>query len=323
METNKLSSLSNHDLEMMSNSEKIKYFEDLREYCLSIGKNYKTNITTTQQIMAKVGFIFRNFDYEILGEEKLPKDGCIVMCNHSNTHDAFTCAEILYKMGVPTTFLAEIKGLSPVELFLFKSARSSMIDRTSRESSTVGLLDLSKKLCLGDTCVIFGEGTWNLHPFKPMQNIRIGGVKAAAISKKPIVPVIFEYVEVPNLVSKEKDLYSKCIVKVGEPIEIDPAISLVEQTKKIQSIMEFMRKEIWIETGTYRESIEDINPSIYVNHTWLKKYGTPLFDYDSEGENQLLFSKNNGLVENEYFIDENGIFRPGIIPKKQKVKSIY
>ena len=105
------------------------------------------------------------------------------------------------------------------------------------------MYELTGKLLHGDTCVIFGEGTWNLHPYKPMQNIRIGGVKAAAIAGVPIVPVILEYVEVPGLCSREKDLYS------------------------------------------------------YVNHTWLKKFGTPLFAFDTQRERGFLFVKRGEVLE--------------------------
>ena len=273
--------------------------------------------------MAKLGKKLRNFDIEIIGKENIPKDGCLVICNHSNTHDAFIAAEFLYQTGVPSTFLAAIEGLSPIELGLFKSARATMIDRTDKKSTNVGIYDFISKLMGGDTGVIYGESTWNLHPFKPMQNIKIGGVKVAAIASKPIIPVIYEYVEVPKIVSKEKELYSRCIIKIGKPIEIDPSLSLIEQNNIVQKTMEDMRRNLWKEIGTYRDKIEDVNPDIYVNHTWLKKFGTPLFSFDTEAENKLLFTKKGEPVENEYYIDENGVFRPGIVLKKSKVKGIY
>ena len=53
-----------------------------------------------------------------------------------------------------------------------------------------------------------------------MQNIKVGGVKAAAIAGVPIVPVILEYVEVPELCSKETDLYRKCIVRMSLTINM-------------------------------------------------------------------------------------------------------
>ena len=311
------------DIESLSVSERIKYYEYLREYCKEIGENNKTNITLTQRIMAKMGKRLRNFDFEMIGAENIPKDGCLIVCNHSNTHDAFVSAEFLYDVGLPSTFFASVEGLSALELALFNSARATMIDRRDKISTNNGLYNLSSKVVVGDTGVVFGESTWNMHPFKPMLNIKIGAVKIAAITNKPIVPIIIEYVEVPKLVAKEKDLYSKCIIKVGYPIKIDPSLSLIDQTIYVQTVLENMRKDLWKELGTYREKKEDVNPEIYVNHTWLKKYGTPFLEYDSEGEIDMLYSRDGLPVENEYYIDEYGEFKPGIILKKSKIKGIY
>ena len=223
--------------------------------------------------------------------------------------------ESLSSAGVPGTMLAAIEGLSPFELFVFKSARATMINRADKQSSTDGLYDFTGKLIHGDTGVIFGESTWNLHPFKPMQNIKMGCIKAAAISQKPIVPMIMEYVEVPVLCKKEKELYSKCVVRFGEPMRIDYRESLIEQNNKLQETMENMRNEIRINEGTYRNKAEDINPQVYVNHTWLKKFGSPLFEFDSERENKLIYVKPGEMPENEWHIDTKGEFKPGIIKK--------
>jgi len=248
----------------------------------------------------------------------MPKGACLVMSNHSNTHDSIVLGEVLATVNKPSTYMIGVEGMSPVELALFKSTRATMIRRTDKESSTRGLYELTGKLLHGDTCVIFGEGTWNLHPYKPMQNIRIGGVKAAAIAGVPIVPVILEYVEVPGLCSREKDLYSKCIAKIGKPIRIDRQKSLIKQNDNLQTIMENMRKGLWKENGTYRDSIEDVNANVYVNHTWLKKFGTPLFTFDIQKERGFLFVKRGEVLEYEWFIDRHGRFAPGIISKSNK-----
>ena len=45
-----------------------------------------------------------------------------------------------------------------------------------------------------------------------MQTIKVGGTQTAMIADTVVVPTIFEYVEIPDIVSKEKELYKKCIV---------------------------------------------------------------------------------------------------------------
>ena len=308
--------LSIRNVEQLSTAEKNEYFKVLREYCHSLGNQYSQKITLTQRIISKIGYKLRHFPLEITGIENIPKGGCLVVCNHSNTHDAFVMAEALTSAGVPSTFLAAVEGLSSIELGLFKSVRSTMINRADKNSTNAGLYDFTGKLINGDTGVIFGESTWNLHPYKPMQNIKTGSVKAAAISGKPIVPMIMEYVEVPEQCSKEKELYTKCVVVFEKAISVDCQESLIEQTDYLQSVMEKMRKDIWKKENTYREGIEDINPQTYVNHTWLKKFGSPLFEADSEKENKMIHIKPGETLENEWHIDKDGIFKPGIILKE-------
>ena len=312
---NDLLNIRVRELEAMNSSQKIEFFKDLRSFCEELNVKSNNKITATQKMMSGINKITRHFDMEIIGKENVPKTNCLFIGNHSNTHDAFVTAEVLTRIGKPGSFLAAIEGLSAIELKLFKSARATMIDRTNKESTNNGLLDFSSKLLYGDTGFIFGESTWNLHPIKPMQNIKIGGAKVAAISRVPIVPIIYEYVEVPNMCSKEKQLYTKCVVQIGKPIYIDESQSLIEQTQLIQSTMENMRRQLWSDLKIYRESLDDIDPQLYVNHTWLKKFGTPLFTFDSESENKLLRSNDGTIPENEYFIDSDGIFKPGIIKK--------
>ena len=308
-------SLPVHQVERLSKDEKEVYFGLLRKYCNKLGLKYSQKITVTQRIIARFGKTLRSFPLEIVGTENMPKGSCLVMSNHSNTHDSIILGEVLSTVNKPSTYMIEVEGMSPVELALFKSARATMINRTDKESATRGLYDLTGKLMHGDTCVIFGEGTWNLHPYKPMQNIKIGGVKAAAIAGVPITPVILEYVEVPELCSKEKELYSKCIARIGKPIRIDRQKSLIEQNERLQTIMENMRMDLWKENGTYRECIGDIDASVYVNHTWLKKLGTPLFTFDTQREKSILFVKRGDALDYEWHIDRNGRFKPGIISK--------
>lgn len=312
---NELLDLSNRKLEQMSIEEKKKYYEALREYCSNL-KKYSTKVTLVQKILAKTSANSRPFDLEILGKDNLVHDGALIMANHSNSHDPFVSIEALNSAHLPATFLASEEGLNKFYITLLKLDRATIINRFDKNVTKNGFYDFTSKLLNGDTCVIFGEGTWNMHPFKPMQNIKIGGAKSAAIARKPIIPTIYEYVEVPKIVKEEKDLYSKVVVKFGKPIEIDESKSLIEQTMMVQNEMVRMRKELWRELGTDRNCIEDVNPYIYINHTWLKKYGSLEIGVDSEREQKVLLSLDGKPVENEYYYDENGNFAPGFVPQK-------
>lgn len=60
--------------------------------------------------------------------------------------------------------------------------------------------------------------------------------------------------------------------------------------------------------------IEDIDPIMYVNHTYAKKIKALGFTFNSEVEQKYLLFDSESR-ENKYRIDENGGFKPGIITK--------
>ena len=91
--------------------------------------------------------------------------------------------------------------------------------------------------------IIFGESTWNIHPYRAIHPIKPGGVKIAAIAQVPIIPTIIEYVEVPYCCNREKEIYSKCIVKFGEPQLVSLEESLIIQTNKLYDKLKEMRLE--------------------------------------------------------------------------------
>ena len=305
------------EIEKLSGEDRKIFFDSLKDYC-SNKRKCKTNITITQRAVAKIGKKSRKFQLIIRGRENIPVENCLLLCNHSNTHDAFVLAETLTELNKPCTFLAARDGLSPIEALFFRSARATMFNRANKASAQSGLYDFAGKIIHGDTGVIFGESTWNLHPYKPKQKIKIGCVKVAAIVNKPIVPIIIEYVEVPYVCSKENELYDKCIVQIGKPISIDCKDSLIGQLKELQTVMEEMRIKIKKEVGSFKTCIEEVNPYVYVNHTRLKKYG-PLFTFDSARENSYLYSEKGEAPENEYHINEQGVFQPGLISRKKTI----
>ncbi len=314
-----LLTISNRDFELMTSEKKKLYYSQLRDYCYNLGRS-KPKISIGQKLIEKYNPKIRKFDYEFEGIENIPADGAILAINHSNSHDIINVYEILTNLGLNSSILLTSEGLNPLVLSLFKNANATIINRFDKQKSSNGVYELSNKVlndCIG---VVFSEGTWNLHPIKPMQNIRIGAAKIAAITQKPVLPTIMEYIEVPTLCEKEAELYKKCVIHFGEPIVIDEESSLVTQTLLIQNCMENMRKEIWSSNGIIRDSLADINPILYINHTWLKEYDGLADGFDADVENRVFYSKDGTPPENEYYINECGEFVPGTIPKKSLIR---
>ena len=306
--------LSDKEIEKMSLNERKEYFLKLKEEANKLNSEKKS---IGQSVIQKIAPILRSYKLEIEGEENLPVDSnAIFLVNHSNSHDAFTAFEVLSKFKRNCSIMAGSDCLNFVSNLVFYSSNFTLLDRNNKENRNDSIYRMSKYINDGFDGVIFGEGTWNLHPLLAMHNIRLGASYISAITNVPIVPTIFEYVEYNDLVKKESDLYKKCIVRFGKPYVFDFSTGLINQTNMINQEMVGMRKNIWEDNNIKRDSIEDINPELYVNHTYQKKFGALGFTFDSEKEQEYLLFLNGQPRENEYTINENGEFVPGVTKKK-------
>ncbi len=300
----------------LSIEDREKYYASVRKYCEALKVNIESK-KISKRIIAQLAPHLRNYKMEIYGEENIPKDdSAVYICNHSNSHDFFTLHEAFGSMNRNVTPFGASDDLTFCSLLMFKLGDVTLIDRNDKMSSLNGLMQFSQKVTEGEDGIIFGEATWNLHPYRVMQGIKTGGVQAAVIAKTVVIPTIFEYVEVPELVDKEKDLYSRVIVEFGKPVVIKQDDNIIEKTKLVQSTMEQMRSELWKKLGIMRNSLDDVNKEIYLNHTYNKKFNAFGFEYDSASESKYLAKDQNGNIENEYTLDKDGNFVPGVTPKK-------
>ena len=302
------------EVEALAPEEREKYFDSIRDHC----KDRHVHKTTNDSIMNFIGRIaphFRNFEIEVNGQENIPDDTVVFLCNHSNSHDFFTIREIFYKLNKRVTPLGAWDGLNFLSRSMFKLGDVTLIKRNDSKSKKDGILDFCSKILNGKNGLVFGEATWNLHPVKPMMDVKAGIAEIALVTGKAVVPTIFEYVETDDVCKKESELYKKCIVLFGKPITISSDKGLFEQTGYLQNIMETMRKDIWKQEGINKNDLTPEYIRRYVNHTYLKKFKALGFTYDSKWESSYLLRKGN-TIENEYYIDAHGQFVPGIIEKK-------
>ena len=299
-------------VERMSSLERKLYFEDLYTICKGRKPKKNTNHLVIKTL-GKIIPILRNFEIEIEGQDNIPTGkSAIFICNHSNTHDAFIAREVFNRFKKDVTTLVAWDGLNWMSRLIFRLCDCTLIKRDNAESKENGMLDFCSKVISGKNGFIFGEATWNLHPVKPMQNIKAGVTEAALITDAVIIPTIFEYVEVDWLCKKEKELYTKCVVSFGRPYSVSTDKGLFEQTNQLQNIMESMRKSIWEREGVKRVELSDVNIERYINHTYLKKFKAFGFKYDTNLESRFLLRKGQS-IENEYIVDFQGRFTPGVI----------
>lgn len=290
-----------------------EYYEYLRKMCLN---NMKNNYSFGQDAIKTFYPLLRNYKIELEGTENIPNDtNVLFVLNHSTSHDIFTAYEVLSMLNRRGSVMVATDCLNPITTGIFAISNATLLDRRNKSERKNSVLELSKKIVSGNDGVIFGEGTWNLHPTLPMHIIQNGAAKISLISQVPVIPAIMEYIEVNDLVENDAQLFKKCIIRFGKPVYPRYDNDLIEESKSIRNAMSDIRKDIWTDFEINRDSIEDIDPIMYVNHTYAKKFKALGFTFNSETEQKyLLFDSES--KESEYRIDENGEFKPGIITKR-------
>ncbi len=305
----------------LSIKEKKKYYDNLRSYCKQLALGKSGNMSFGQKAISKLYMkAFYNNKLEVDGIQNIPKNmPAIIVCNHSTAHDIFSMYIAMEKLGLPNSVMVATDCLNQFSKTVFSIADSVFLDRRNKISSSNSILHASATVLSGKNLVVFGESTWNLHPVKVMQDIKKGSSMISAITKFPIIPTILEYIEVSNTVDSEQDIYKKIIVRFGKPYFIVETDDMPYMTMKVQSEMEQIRKTIWNENKIQRLNISSIDRMVYLNHTYLKKFGVFGFTYNSEYESKFLRSNDGSMtIENEYCLNDAGEFVPGITYKKKK-----
>ena len=310
--------LSNADIEKLSVSQRIDYYKELRQQCCFIKSN---QLQIGQSVIKYIYPTLRQYQLKIEGEESIPSDSNVIfLVNHSNSHDIFTAYELLSYLGRRGSVMVATDCLNRLTTNIFNISNATLFDRRKKDDRKASIVELSNKILNGTDGVIFGEGTWNLHPILPMHNIRQGVSKISVITQAPIIPTIFEYVEKDGIIKSEGSLYKCCIIRFGKPMVINYKDSLIDQTNRLKQEMSIMRRQIWESYNIYKEKLLDIDPLIYINHTYLKKFKALGFTYDSKKEQEFLLFLNGEPKENEYHITDEGMFCPGITERRIELR---
>lgn len=258
--------------------------------------------------------------YDFRNLEKIPTDvPCVFVVNHSNSHDYPSLMRVLSELScvrerrLVNTLVAS-DSLNLTNELAFRVSGAELINRFDKESSRVGANNLSSALSKGNDVLFFAEGTWNLHPYEPMQVLKKGFVNVAQSADCAVVPIVFEYVENKDICQKESEIYKKLIVSVCEPIRLDDNAKALEVAMEVRKIMINSRLDLWKETKTHAATLSGRKfnmreEDVYLNHTHLKKNGDG-FSFQSVYELDVLLPLENGMIENEYVRDENGLFVP-------------
>lgn len=302
-------------------AEKKKYYHKVRNYCNQLSLFMNSNISFGQSAISKLYLkSFYDNKLQIDGLQNIPKNSpVIITCNHSTAHDIFTMYIATKKLGLSSSVMVATDCLNMLSKTVFSLADSVFLDRRDKLSSSNSILQASATVLSGKNLIIFSESTWNLHPIKAMQDLKRGSCMISAITGVPIIPTILEYIENPILIDNEIEIYKKIILRFGKPYFVEETDDMSFMTMQIQNEMEKLRKIIWEENNVCRRDILSINREIYLNHTYLKKFCVFGFEYNSDYESQFLRSNDGkSIIENEYCLNDNNEFVPGVTYKKKK-----
>ena len=295
---------SNESKSILPLSNNKEYFYELKKQCLSIDSH---QFSFGQDLIKKIYPIIRNYEIEIQGEENIPKgENVLFVANHSNSHDIFTAYELFSMLQRRGSVMVATDCLNLFTTSIFNISNATLLDRRNKKDRENSILTLSKKILDGSDGLIFGEGTWNIHPVLPMHNIKNGAAKVSLITQVPIVPVIFEYIENNSFVLSDRELYKKCVIRFGKPIMINYNDTLSRQSKQIQEEMIVLRKQLWSTYGIRREEINEIDKG-YSNKIkwWLVKFRGVASKYLDhylnwrafEYKNSIEYTRNNSIIE--------------------------
>ena len=214
------------EVEKLNPGERNAYFNSLREECRVRAVRKQTSRFIVNSI-GRIASIIRKYELNIEGDENIPDDeNVIFLCNHSNAHDMFSVLEIFLRVGRCVKPMVAWDGLSWFSRLFFRLGDSILIERGNKKSIERGIKNICSEVLRGKDGLIFAEGTWNIHPTRPMQYFHAGVSELALITGKKVVPTILEYIETDKICKKETEIYKRVVVSFGQPVTISAEKSI-------------------------------------------------------------------------------------------------
>ena len=131
-----------------------------------------------------VGYIWVRYRPIVIGKWNIPKNGCILVSNHKNNLD-FICMGLSTKRNIH--FLAKSSLFKGVLGKILNSCGMIPVNRDIKDKTVIPkCIELLRK---DEVIGLFPEGTFNKTK-NIISEFKIGAVKMAYESKKPIIPIM-------------------------------------------------------------------------------------------------------------------------------------
>ena len=303
--------LSTKEIEKLTKEERKRYFNTLSDAALKIRVS---NLHIGSNIIELVGPNLRNFEFIIEGEENIPDDVPVVFgANHSNSHDIFIGYEVLGKLGIDGSIMVATDCLNVFTINLFRLAGSTLLDRRIKKSRQHSMLEMTQRMYKKQAGWIFVEGTWNLFPGKVNQDPHVGIANIATATNGVMIPVSMLYKERSGIITKEKDLYTKCVIRFGKPVVPDPNKTPLKNVAEFKKAFDELREQHLKDYDMYYESIDDVPILEYLDHTIVKMFKALGFTFRQKHEAQFLQGEEKP-VPNVHILTEDNHLGPGYLP---------
>lgn len=230
--------LSHEEVDSMERSEKLEYFENLKEYYknLPYDKIKHDKCEKNYQKVSKIGLPFYNMMYPptVFNRELVPNEnGLLFVANHNNYYDQFPIISALGD-NRPIHFLTATKMLNMKRGNIYLKTGAISIDREDKDDRDFAKDAVTKILSHNSNVFIFPEGRTNrdeafLLDFHP------GAAAIAQITGCQIVPIA-----VSSVYDKK---YGEPCVRFGNPIRVSPLDDTLEVTQMLKEIIGDLKKE--------------------------------------------------------------------------------
>jgi len=183
-------------------------------------------------ILLNIMRLQRKHKFIYLNEHPEIDTNVIYTFNHSCRHDTPYSFQTI---KTHAWILAGKQRLEFIDRLAFMMNGTIWVDRKDKASKKKSSERMIKLLNQGENILMFPEGTWNLTPSKPMLPLYWGCIDLARFSKKPIVPIVLEYVK------------DEVYIKYGQPICVSKDADKGEMIQELADIFATLKWDIWSE----------------------------------------------------------------------------
>jgi len=262
--------LSNKEENQLSEDDKAKYYEKLRQYCLDrkftnttigatfIGPKLKK---ITNMLARKVCNVLAGGEVNVVtdGITNIPDGAVIFAGSHQGVLDGFVwitdCPKHALVVHSAETSKILLGAQINTGLILVTKKRENWKSRINAK------FDMMSALLKGHSIIIFPETAWNLSPNKLHLPCNWGFLDVAQKTGRPVVPIVMEYI---YDTSCDKEKITDIFIRYGEPIVVTENDNLADKLEMYKEIVSTMRWEFIEKKGLFTRS--EVTNVDYINY---------------------------------------------------------